>query len=199
MKQLLTIVFFVLIPLLATAQQDPYVEPWSNKQFDSIQIVLNQTTNDTVRMRLSRSLGWRYQEKNRDSSLFFHRQQLALARKLNLRLWEADALYQAGWVLSRLKNYPLSLQYFLDAIKIAEDSESEKNIWLPGLFDKDKDPSKARITVLGFIYNDMSQLYQSIGNDEKELYYILQSMKIGRSIHNYTLLQLFQETWPNSI
>jgi signal transduction histidine kinase len=105
-----------------------------------------------------------------------------------LKLWEADALDQAGWVLSRLKNYPLSLQYFLEAIRIAENPACEKNIWLPGLFAMDKNPHTARITVLGFIYNDMSQLYQSIGNDEKELSYILQSMKVGESINNYTLL-----------
>jgi two-component system, NtrC family, sensor kinase len=188
MKQLLTLVFFVLTPVVAIAQQDPYVEPWSDIQFDSIQIVLNQTSNDTLRMRLSRSLGWRYQEKNRDSSLFFHEQELALARKLNLKLWEADALDQAGWVLAQLKNYPRSLQYFLDAIKIAENPDCEKNIWLPGLFAKDKNPSTARTTVLGFIYNDMSQLYRSIGNNEKELFWILQSLKIGRSINNYTML-----------
>ncbi|MBL0183516.1 MAG: hypothetical protein IPP96_14975 [Chitinophagaceae bacterium] len=151
-------------------------------------MVLSHTANDTMGMRISRSIGWHYQEINRDSSLYFHEQELALARKLHLKLWEADALDQAGWVLSQLKNYSLSLQYFLDAIKIAENSDCEKNIWQIILFAKDKKTATARLTVLGFIYNDMSQLYKAVGNDEKELSSLYQSLKIGKGINNYTML-----------
>ena len=190
MKPSIIIFLVFFIPAFAKAQEDPYIENWSNKQIDSIRIELSYTTNDTIRMRLSRSLGWHYQEINRDSSLYFHEQQLALARKLQLRLWEADALDQVGWVLSQLKNYPLSLQYFLDAIKIVENRDCEKNIWHVMLFAKDKNPRTARLTVLGFIYNDMSQLYKNIGNDEKQLSLLLQSLKIGGSINNYTMLSV---------
>ena len=187
MKLLLKILLF-FFPVIVKAQSDPYIENWSDQQIDSIHKVLLQTPNDTLRMRLSRSLGWYYQEKNRDSSLFFHEQELDLARKLNLKLWEADALDQTGWVLSQLKNYPRSLQYFLDAIEIAGNTNCERNIWQAELFDKGKNKSNARLTVLGFIYNDMSQLYKSIGNNEKELSCLLLSLKIGGGIDNYTML-----------
>ncbi|MEO5947431.1 MAG: ATP-binding protein [Chitinophagaceae bacterium] len=188
MKPLLKICLFLLLPVFAMTQQNPYAESWSDKQIDSLRIILQHTSNDTVRMRISRSMGWYYQERNRDSSLYFHEQELTLSRKLKLKLWEADALDQAGWVLSQLKNYPLSLQYFLDAIKIAENPDCEKNIWQPGIFAEEKNPSTARLTVYGFIYNDMSQLYKAIGNDEKGLSSLLQSLKIGESINNYTML-----------
>lgn len=126
MKLSINIFFFLLVAASAKAQQDPYVENWTDSQVDSLRMVLSHTANDTMGMRISRSIGWHYQEINRDSSLYFHEQELALARKLHLKLWEADALDQAGWVLSQLKNYSLSLQYFLDAIKIAENSDCEK-------------------------------------------------------------------------
>jgi two-component system NtrC family sensor kinase len=190
MKSLLRVFFFLFIPVIAVAQQDAYVESWTNKQADSLRVELDHTTNDTMRMKLSRSLGWHYQDSNRDSSLYFHEQELALAKKLNLKLWEADAFDQVGWVSSQLKNYALSLQYFLEGIKILENEDCEKNIWLITLFSKEKDPQKARLSCLGFIYNDLSQLYSNTGNSSKELTTLYQGLKIGKDINNYTLLAL---------
>ncbi|MEO8711601.1 MAG: hypothetical protein ABI405_05725, partial [Parafilimonas sp.] len=118
MKLILKICLFIFIPALASAQQNAYFETWSNSQAASMRIRLKNTSNDTTKMFLSRCMGFHYQETNRDSSLYFHQQQLALARKLQFKLWEADALDQAGWVLSYLKNYPLSLEYFIEGIKI---------------------------------------------------------------------------------
>ena len=168
MRLILKICLFILIPAFATAQQDIYFETWSNSQADSLQVELKHSSNDTTKMFLYRCLGFHYQETNSDSSLYFHQQQLALARKLQLKLWEADALDQAGWVLSQLKNYPLSLEYFIEGIKILENPDCEKNIWMITLFSKDKDPRKARLRSLGFINNDLSQLYKATGNRTKD-------------------------------
>ena len=151
-----------------------------------------------MRMRLSRSLGWHYQDRNRDSSLYFHEQELALAKNLHLKLWEADAFDQAGWVLSQLKNYALSLQYFLEGIKILENEDCEKNIWLITLFSKENDPTKARLSCLGFIYNDLSQLYKGTGNRSQELATLYQGLKIGKDINNYTLLSLITSNVANN-
>ncbi|MEO7531399.1 MAG: hypothetical protein ABIS69_08310, partial [Sediminibacterium sp.] len=197
-KLLINIFFFLLIPAFTIAQQDAYVERWTNKQADSLRMALYHTSNDTLRMRLSRSLGWHYQDSNRDSGLYFHEQELALAKKLHLKIWEADAFDQAGWVLSQIKNYALSLQCFLAGIKILENEDCEKDIWLITLFSKEKDPKKARLTCLGFIYNDLSQLYTSTGNRSKELATLYQGLKIGEEINNYTLLALITSNLANN-
>jgi len=190
MKFLINICFLFFIPVFAKAQSDPYIESWTNQQADSLRMELNHTSNDTMRMRLSRSLGWHYEDSERDSSLYFHEQELALAKKLGLKLWEADAFDAAGWVSAQLKNYARSLEYFLEGIKILENKDCEKDIWYISLFSKDKDPEKARLTCLGFIYNDLSQLYRNTGNKSKELSTLYKGLEIGTDINNYTLLAL---------
>ena len=187
MKQLIRLFFFLFIPVFAMAQQDPFVENWSDTQIDSLRMILQSTTNDTMRMRLSRSMQWHYSELNRDSSLYFSLQQLTLARKLKLKLWEADALDGSGWVLAQLKNYPLSLQHFMDGIAILQNKDCEKNIWHISLFAKDKNPETARLTSLGWIYNDLSNLYKATGNYKKTLSSLFTGLTIGKNIRNYTI------------
>ena len=188
MKLFIKIFSLLFIPASVIGQQDPYVENWTDKQIDSLQYAWQHTSNDTLRMKISRSLGWHYQEKNRDSSLYFHHQELALARKLKQKLWEADALDQAGWVLAQLKNYPLSLQYFLDGIKILENKNCEENIWGISLFSQSGNPVNARLTALAFIYNDLSVLYAGTGNLEKEFSSLSRGVQIAKSISNHTIL-----------
>jgi signal transduction histidine kinase len=180
-----------LIPVLVTAQKDPFVEMWSDKQIDSLQEEWKHTAgNDTMQMRIARSLGWYYQEIDRDSSFYFQSIQLKLARKLKLKLWEADALDQGGWILAQLKNYPLSLRYFISAFDILENQDCEKNIWSISLFSKDKDPEKARLTCLSSTYNDISQLYASTGNKAKEISYLSLGLKTAQHINNATMIAL---------
>jgi len=193
MRLLVKIFFFLFIPAVSIAQQDSYVEIWSDPQIDSLRLVLHQTNNDTILMRISRSIGWYYGEVNRDSSLFYQLQELALARKLKLKLWEADALDGTGWVLAQLKNYPLSLQHFLEGIEILENKECEKNIWDISLFTKNKNPETARLTSLGFIYNDLAMLYKAIGNDEKTLSTLLLGYSIVKRIGKNSLLSIISQ------
>jgi len=191
MKHYINIFFFLLIPVFVTAQKDPFVEMWSDKQMDSLKEEWKHTAgNDTMQMRIARSFGWYYQEINRDSSFYFQSIQLKLARKLKLKLWEADALDQGGWILAEIKNYPLSLQYFINAFDILENRDCEKNIWLISLFSKDKDPVKARLTCLASTYNDISILYRSTGNKEKELSFLSQGLKTAQGINNATMIAL---------
>ena len=191
MRHFNKIIFFLLVSVISIAQKDPFVEMWSDKQIDSLREEWKHTAgNDTMQMRIARSLGWFYQENNRDSSLYFQSIQLKLAKKLKLKLWEADALDQGGWILAQIKNYPLSLQYFIGACDILENRDCEKNIWFISLFSKDKDPAKARLTCLSSTYNDMSQLYKSTGNNDKELFYLSQGLKTAQSINNSTMIAL---------
>jgi hypothetical protein len=104
MKYGLKILFLILFPSLSNAQQNLYWEEWDNNQIDSLQSAWHQVQNDTLRMAIARSLCFYYQEKGRDSSLYFGEQQLLLAGKLHERLWQADALDQVGYVLAQMKN-----------------------------------------------------------------------------------------------
>jgi signal transduction histidine kinase len=172
------------------AQQNPYWEDWSKDQIDSLQSAWTKVHNDTLRMAIARSLGFYYQEKDRDSSLYFSEQQLALADKLHQTLWQADASDQLGYVLAQMKNYPRSLQCFLEGISIAENEEAEKNIWRISVFSLAKNPKIARLTVLGYINNDVSVVYRATANTEDALNHLFTALAVGEEIENYAQLSM---------
>ena len=91
--KLLIQILVLLLPAYSIAQQNPYMELWNKEQIDSLRLIWNKTTNDTIRMGAARSLGFYYQERNRDSGLYFNEQQALLARQLKLRLWEVFASF----------------------------------------------------------------------------------------------------------
>jgi two-component system, NtrC family, sensor kinase len=178
--------------LLAEAQEETYSVNWTTEQVDSVKKELGISNNDTLRMKMARSLGIYYQEINRDTSFFYHKLQMALAKKLNQKLWETDAYDSGGWVLSQLKNYPLSLEYMLVAMKMAQDKSIEKNIWQLEIFSRQLDPVYARQTALAFVYNDISQLYAQTGDAEKEEENIHRGIAVGTQINNDLILSLLK-------
>ena len=186
----LKILLFALFPLLVHGQANVYWEEWSNTQIDSLQSAWNNVHNDTLRMAIARSLAFYYQEKDRDSSLYFGEQQLSLAEKLNQKLWKADALDQVGYVLAQMKNYPRSLQCFLEGISTAESKEAEKNIWRITIFSSVKDPKVARLTVLGYINNDVAVVYRATANIQDAVNRLLSALAIGEGIKNYGQLSM---------
>jgi signal transduction histidine kinase len=190
MKLIFKLILLLVFPVCVNAQSELYFKTWSDRQADSLRQVLNNTSNDTLKMFVYRCLGFHYQEKDRDSSFYFHSRQLAMARKLKMKIWQGDALDLTGWVLAYLKNYSLSVEYFLEGIKILEDKDCEKNIWMLELFSDVKSPEKARLNCLGFIYNDLSQLYKGSGNRPSEIATLLKGLKIGEDSKNDALIGL---------
>jgi signal transduction histidine kinase len=177
MKLIIQITLFLLSPVISNAQQYPFWEEWNKEQADSLKLIWINSTNDTVRMGAARSLGIYYGEINIDSGLYYNQQQVALARQLKQKLWEADALDCIGYMLSLLKDYPRSLQAFLAANKIAEDKETEKNIWQVSRFSTTENPAFARLTVLAFCHLDLGRLYGFTGNSEKQLDNCFEALK----------------------
>jgi signal transduction histidine kinase len=190
MKYCLKILLLILSPFLLNAQHNLYWEEWDKNQIDSLQSAWHQVHNDTLKMAIARSLGLYYQERDRDSGLYFSEQQLSLAKKLHQRLWQADASDQLGYILAKMKNYPRSLQSFLDGISISESKESENNIWRISIFSSAKDPRVARLTVLGYLNNDMAVVYRATGNTQDALNHLLLALTIGESIKNYGQLSM---------
>jgi hypothetical protein len=136
MKSFIKICLFLILSVLSYAQKYPYYDLPGQNQFDSLQTVLKKATNDTIRMEVYRDFGRYYSEVKKDSALHFIELQLLLARKLGQKLWEADALDVSGYMLWNLGNYPRALQHLLQGMKIAEDPETERNIWKKSKFTK---------------------------------------------------------------
>ena len=198
MKIVWSLFFILTIIQNILAQEYTYFVQFSNRQVDSIKTLIVTSANDTMRMKYSRYIGLYYQEINRDSSLKYTLQQLQKAQELGQKLWEADAYDASGWLLSQLKNYPLSLSHLLKARKIAEEKSTEKNIWNLSWFSANGDAGYARLTSLGFIHNSLSQLYQQMGDQQKEIQQLYEAMKIGTKIKNNEILGLVRSNLSQS-
>jgi len=182
MKVFIKIIFLLFLPAFSIAQQNLFWEEWNKKQADSLQLIFYNSANDTIRMSVARSLGFYYQELNTDSALYFHQKQAALAGQLKAKLWEADGLENMGYILSIQKKYPQSLKAFFAAIKIAEDKETEKNIWQVFRFSKAGNPTFARLVVLAFSRLDLGRLYGYTGNVKEELSNSFEALKIAERV-----------------
>jgi len=173
-----------LLPAFSMAQIDPTWGYVTAQQADSLKRSVQTEKNDTLKMAAYRSLGFYYQDIKRDSGLYFHEQQLALAKKLNRKLWQADAYSQAAYILNGLGNLMKSYEYFSEAMKLAEDEKNESDNWRPWVFSNSKNSHEARIAILGMNYQMMGNLWVSLGELEKYKASLQEALKLGESINN---------------
>ncbi len=187
MKLFLKIGFFLFFTVACKAQTQLSL-------LNSLQQELKNTTNDSVRMNLYDKLGWYYAEINRDSALSYFELALPVARKLNQKLYEADALNGTGYILSQSGNYPKALESLLDAQKIAGTPSSEKNAWdlthNTWNTSGSPHPKDARLDLLGWIHNDLGILYGITGNTSNEISNIFEANRLASSARDTTLLEV---------
>jgi adenylate cyclase len=174
LKSLLKILLFLILPFVVTAQS-----PMTT--LDSLHLSLRGATDDTMRLIAVDRLQHYYDEVNWDSSLYYDEIELSLARKMKFDLEQADLLRIKGYVLMKLGNYPESMEAFLQAIKIAENPENEKNI-----FDLPKDQTGRfyRLNLLANVYHEYGHLYVNTGNPRKAISIYLESKRIAESVNN---------------
>ncbi len=186
MKLLIKAGVFLVFPFLVKAQQQAY-------QLDSFQLALRKASSDTVRMNIYDQLGWYYAEKNRDSALSYFEKELPIARKLNQKLAEADALNGIGYMMEQLGNYPNALESFFEALKIARDPASEKNAahlasnaWNTS---RNTDPKVARLNLLGWVLNSSGPLYGATGNTDTQIANYFEARSLAATVNDTTLLE----------
>ncbi len=189
MKIIIRISLILLMPLFSFGQNTMY-KTVSRNQADNILNELKITSNDTIRMMLSRDLANFYSELNFDSSIYYGEQVLQVSRKLNFKLWEANALYITALCFTRYGNYPKALEAYSMAKKLAEDEGSEKNIPHIEYFTSNNNPLHARLIVLTNILNDFGGLYAFTGNYEKNLSLKYKAIKIAESIDDKVTLSV---------
>jgi len=177
-----------LLPVFSIAQVNPlFLEPTKN-QADSLRKALNENINDTLRMAANRELALFYFDINSDSAFFYIERDLPLARKLHLKIWEADALDLMGLISSNQGNYVKAMRSFNEAFQIVENKECEKNIWNISKFTNSGLPEFARLSMLGTIQSDVAGIYATSGNYDKQINTIQDCIKTATRINDNTLL-----------
>ena len=181
--------FFLLLlslgstPSVLNAQNTLFDKPVKQK-LDSIRNVLHQTNNDTLKMSAFRDLHFYYSEMNRDTALYFAEQQLLLSQKLHQKLWEASAYESIGYVTQIMGNYPKAYEALSNALRIAEDSNSEKQNWNVKKFTKDGDAYKARYYNLTAIHILFAFLNIGTGNNQKAFESFEKGIKTAEKVND---------------
>jgi len=163
--------FIVTIPLMVFGQQNPYWQEPTAAEADSLKTVLQSTDNDSLKMYINLQLGLYYTERSRFTALEYYKAQLELAKRLNQKLWEAEALSMLGYLSSVIQNYPRSLNYLLAARELASDPKAGMNMWGVHLLTDDGDANSVRLTVLTEIILHLGVLNYFTGNYEKAIEY----------------------------
>ncbi len=180
MKPFIKTLLFLILPICMRSQNTFFYTPDTKQEADSLGLILQTTKNDVLKMSLYKDLAFFYSEINRDSSLFFAEQQLALANKLGQKLWQAAGLTQIGYLAQRLNNYPKSLVSLTEAAKIAEEETNESACLLPAKFSGDGDAHHARLVILSTVYQQTGFLFGVLGINERAPPYYQKALKIAQ-------------------
>ena len=173
-------VLYTLLLLIAVMQLNAQ-QPDTNSLWQKIEMA----QNDTIKIVLLLPVVEDYSETKPDSSVYFAKQLLILARKLNFKLTEVYALAQIGYANMNMGNYPGSLQTLLSALAIAEDRKSERNI-LPVRYLKRElylkhpvTPQMLRLGLLGWVHEILGILYANNNDNIKAISYHLQALQFA--------------------
>ena len=149
---------------------------------DSLKRAFGNSKNDTLKLVLAQQISYSYSELRPDSSMSYAEISLSLAKKLKLRLSQANALTGKGYALMNMANYSGSLKTFLEAKSIAEDS-IVVNVILPKEYliqlaiSGPYTPQAVRRKALIDLYFFLSTLYENTNNHEQELHYLRRGLQ----------------------
>ena len=183
MQKAIKILFIFLLPFFGLSQNE-------NSQIENLLKSLKNSPNDTIQMDVNRQLGFYYQDSESAKALPYHQAQLTLAKKLNMKLYEADAYQQLGYCYLNLNNLTESYKNYSTAIKVAENTSSAQNGWGYSNFSYSKSPEEARQSIVGMTNFELSDFYTAINKPEKSQYYRLKALKIGEKLYNQKILSL---------
>ena len=175
MNHYLKIFLFLLIPVWTNAQQN---------LSDSLKNILASAPNDLSRYKACQSIYNYYEERNRDSALYYAEQQLLLSRRYNEKLAEANALIEKGYQLIGFGRYANAHQNLLEAFAITENPKNENQKSWP--LTSIPFSGSNRLLMLSYAHHIFAILMWQTDNKEREIFHFKEARRIGREI-NYSI------------
>jgi len=155
--------------------------PGQNKSLDSLLILLNKATHDSIRCKELINIGREYEKINTDSALKYFNIVYSVSEKQEntdeiFRYYKATSLSNKSWLeYAANANIKNALEYgFNAADQLNNLIKNSKNNQLVSM-------SKTR---LGYCYNNIGVYYHSQGEMEKSLDYYLKSLEIRKEIND---------------
>jgi len=180
MKTGLKMLVFFLLPFLGIAQSPATSREQSLP--DSLRQILAGANDDSIRYQVCRLLYTHFEERNRDSALYYANQRLLLSTRNNKKIAEAFDLGVKGYQLVYLGRFGEALDCLLKAYKIAEDPKNDnQKSWQLNNFPS---PGKSRLMTLSMINHMFGHLMMQTQNLEKQLFYLKEGRRIALEINN---------------
>ena len=170
----------------AFAQNPIFIEP-DKEDADSLRLIVQMSSNDTLVMASCRGLALYYLDVNVDSSKYYSGRALSLSRKLKTKLWEVDALDLNAIALNRSSDYSKSLEYLMQAIQLGSDPKSELDIWRISAFTPTYNQTNARKSMLATVYLDLGNLYFATNFHDEAFLAYRKSIALATEIGDYTI------------
>ena len=190
MKIFFKIVLLIAMPFFSRGQINPLFLETTAKQADSLKTFLAHTTNDTLQMEAMRDLTLHYLDINSDSAGKYVLLELPLVKKLDLKIWKADAYDLYSIVLNNKGDYPKSLEFVSAAMQIAGQENCEKNIWHIERFTTTGNARNARLSMLAAIQLDLGGLYRTTQDYDKQMVIHRESLKTASEINDLTIITI---------
>jgi len=108
------IIFLFLTPMLLMGQSKYH-------KIDSLNILLVESSTDSLKVEVYRELGWYYRFINNDTSLYYSRASFDLAHKNKWPEKKARAILNMGYLEWERGDISNSEKYFTDALHIGKE------------------------------------------------------------------------------
>ena len=182
MKSVKIFVVVLFLSVFSWAQQSRYL--------DSLEQIIETTTNDTIKMNTYRNMGFYLQNGQVDSAEYYHQKQLEYAEKLNMKLYEADAYQQIAYVRLWQNDLSTALTNYNKALKIANEPNSADIGWGYENFSFSESPEDARLSILGMLHYELSTLYAASRMESHQKEELQKAIEIGEKLKNQKILSL---------
>ena len=100
----------------------------SQAQLDSLLNELEKTQHDTLRLDLLNKVAFEYRTKEIDSTFYYGRIALALAKSVNSKKWINRSMYNVGVGFHIKGDFDSAIHYYQEAIPLAEEDTDEQGL-----------------------------------------------------------------------
>ena len=188
MRSLYLILIGLLLPSLAISQTNPLLIVPTSQQADSTNKVALSTTNDTIRMAAYQDLAIYYLDFNVDSSAWFVKEELKIAKQLHLKMWEAYAKELYAAILSKMGNWAGALQLLREAFDLLAQKDILQNKWRLQSFSISGTPEAGLASISLVSQMDLSNLYRYSGDFNKFRSVAFDCMKKAKAVNDQGVL-----------
>ncbi len=167
-----------------------YQSAFSQELVDSLrQVLTTASPQDTNRIHLLNDLAWELKFSDAEQARQYLEESVQLARQLDFRKGEGQALNNRGVVETIAGNYTLAIPFYEQALSIREQLGDRKGV--------------------ASLYNNIGNLQEELGNYPAALENLKQSLRIreslgdtlrmARATHNLSLVQERMGNYPEAL